>query len=86
MGFNRRKIEAQRAAAAEKEAAAKRATEAQIIEDAGRPIAAWNERQSQAHANAVLADDRPRGYPLIHRRFSVSYFIQTLQRGRLKVF
>ena len=60
MGFNRRKIEAQRAAAAEKEAAAKRATEAQIIEDAGRPIAAWNERQSQAHANAVLADDRLR--------------------------
>jgi hypothetical protein len=31
MGFNRRKMEAQRAAAAEKEAAAKRATEAQEL-------------------------------------------------------
>jgi hypothetical protein len=47
MGFNRRKIEAQRAAAAEKEAAAKRATEAQILEDAGRLVAAWNERQAK---------------------------------------
>ena len=47
MGFNRRKMGAQGAAAAEKEAAAKRATEAQILEDAGRLIAAWNERQSK---------------------------------------
>jgi len=47
MGFNRRKMEAQRAAAAEKEAAAKRASEAQILEDAGRLIAAWNERQAK---------------------------------------
>jgi len=47
MGFNRRKMEAQRAAAAEKKAAAKRATEAQILEDAGRLIAAWNERQAK---------------------------------------
>jgi len=35
-GSNRRKMEAPRAAAAEKEAAAKRATQAQILEDAGR--------------------------------------------------
>ena len=47
MGFNRRKMQAQRAAAAEKEAAAKRATEAQFFEDAGRLIAAWNERQAK---------------------------------------
>ncbi len=47
MGFNKRKMEAQRAAAAEKEAAAKRATEAQILEDAGRLIAAWTERQAK---------------------------------------
>jgi hypothetical protein len=47
MGFNRRKMEAQRAAAAEKEAAAKRATEAHILEDAGRLVAAWNERQAK---------------------------------------
>jgi hypothetical protein len=46
MGFNRRKMEAQRAAAAEKKAAAQRATEAQILEDAGRLVAAWNERQA----------------------------------------
>src|ERR1019366_10339225 len=47
MGFNRRKMEARRAAAAEKKAAARRATEAQILEDAGRRVAAWNERQAK---------------------------------------
>ena len=47
MGFNRRKMEVQRAAAAEKEAAAKRATEAQILKVASRLIAAWNERQAK---------------------------------------
>ena len=47
MRFNRRKMEARRAAAAEKEAAAKRATEAHILEDAGRLVAAWNERQAK---------------------------------------
>jgi hypothetical protein len=46
-GFNRRKMEAQRAGSAEKEAAAKRATEAQILENAGRLIAVWNERQAK---------------------------------------
>jgi hypothetical protein len=44
MGFNKRKMEARRAEAAEKEAAARRATEAQILEDAGHLVAAWNER------------------------------------------
>ncbi len=38
---------AHRAAAAEKEAAAKRATEAQVLEDAGRLVSAWNERQAK---------------------------------------
>jgi hypothetical protein len=47
MGFNRRKMGVQRAAAAEKAAAARRATEAQILEDAGRLVAAWNERQAK---------------------------------------
>ena len=46
MGFNRRKMEDQRRQAAEKEAAARRATDAQVLEDAERLIAAWNERQS----------------------------------------
>src|SRR6201997_942345 len=47
MGFNRRKMEDQRWQAAEKEAAARRATDAQGLEDAERLIAAWNERQAK---------------------------------------
>jgi hypothetical protein len=47
MGFNKRKMEDQRRQAAEKEAAARRATEAQVLEDAERLIAAWNERQAK---------------------------------------
>jgi len=46
MGFNRRKMEEQRRDAAEKEAATRRATDAQVFEDAERLIAAWNERQA----------------------------------------
>ena len=47
MGFNRRKLEDQRREAAEKEAANRRATDAQVLEDAERLIAAWNERQAK---------------------------------------
>jgi len=47
MGFNRRKMEDQRRQAAWKEAAARRATDAQVLEDAERLIAAWNERQAK---------------------------------------
>jgi hypothetical protein len=46
MGFNRRKMEDQRGQAAEKEATTRRATDAQVLEDAERLIAAWNERQA----------------------------------------
>jgi hypothetical protein len=46
MGFNRRKMEDQRRQAAEKEATTRRATDAQVLEDAERLIAAWNERQA----------------------------------------
>ena len=46
MGFNRRKMEDRRREAAEKEAASRRATDAQVLEDAERLIAAWNERQA----------------------------------------
>jgi len=46
MGFNRRKMEDQRREAAKKEAATRRATDAQVLEDAERLIAAWNERQA----------------------------------------
>jgi hypothetical protein len=47
MGFNRRKLEDQRRQAAEKEAAERRATDAQVLEDAERLIGAWNERQAK---------------------------------------
>ncbi|HXQ83472.1 MAG TPA: hypothetical protein VN769_05340 [Xanthobacteraceae bacterium] len=47
MGFNRRKMEDQRRHAAEKEAAARRATDAQVLEDAERLIGVWNERQAK---------------------------------------
>ena len=47
MGFNRRKMEDQRRQSAEKEAASRRATDAQVLEDAERLIAAWNERQAK---------------------------------------
>jgi hypothetical protein len=47
MGFNRRKLEDQRRKVAEKEAASRRATEPQILEDAEHLIAAWNERQAK---------------------------------------
>jgi hypothetical protein len=46
VGFNRRKMEDQRREAAEKEAATRHATDAQVLEDAERLIAAWNERQA----------------------------------------
>jgi hypothetical protein len=47
MGFNRRKMEDQRRQSAEKEAAARRATDAQVLEDAERLVVAWNERQAR---------------------------------------
>ncbi len=47
MGINRRKMEDRRRQAAEKEAAARRATEKQILEDANHLVAVWNERQAK---------------------------------------
>jgi hypothetical protein len=47
VGFNKRKMEDQRRDAAEKEAATRRATDSQVLEDAERLIAAWNERQAK---------------------------------------
>jgi hypothetical protein len=47
MGFNRRKMEDERRRVAEKEAAARRATDAQVLEDAEQLIAAWNDRQAK---------------------------------------
>jgi len=42
MGFNRRKIKAERKAKADAEAAARRAGDAQVLTEAERLIAAWN--------------------------------------------
>ncbi|MFY9836372.1 MAG: hypothetical protein WAK55_07845 [Xanthobacteraceae bacterium] len=47
MGFNRRKMEDERRRLAEKQAAERRATDPQIIEDAARLVAASNERQEK---------------------------------------
>ena len=47
MGFNRRKMDDARRQEAEKEAAARRATDKQILEDAERLVTAWNERQAK---------------------------------------
>ena len=58
MGFNRRKLKEQRRETAEKEAANRRATDAQVLEDAERLIAVWNERQAKPNAHAVLANNR----------------------------
>jgi hypothetical protein len=48
MGFNKRRMDSERAAAAEKEAAARRALGPQILEDAERLVETWNARQ-EAH-------------------------------------
>jgi hypothetical protein len=45
MGFNRRKMQDERRRAAEKKAAEQRATNPQIVADAERLVAVWNERQ-----------------------------------------
>jgi hypothetical protein len=58
MGFNRRKLEDQRRQAAEKEAAARRATDAQVLEDAERLIGAWNERQAKQMPMLFSRNDR----------------------------
>jgi hypothetical protein len=47
MGFNKRKMEDARRQEAEKEAAARRATDRQILEDAEQLVIAWNERQAK---------------------------------------
>ena len=47
MGFNKRKMGDDRRQEAEKEAAARRATERQILEDAEQLVTAWNERRAK---------------------------------------
>jgi hypothetical protein len=57
MGFNKRKMEDERRRAAEKEAANRRATDGQVLEDCGAPNRGPERAPSQANADAVLADD-----------------------------
>ena len=47
MGFNKRRMDSEREAAAAKEAAARRALGPQVIEDSQRLVVDWNERQAQ---------------------------------------
>ena len=47
MGFNKRKMGDARRQEAEKEVAARRATDRQILEDAEQLVTAWNERQAK---------------------------------------
>jgi hypothetical protein len=47
MGFNKRRMESERAAAAAKEAEARRALGPQILADAESLVSAWNERQAR---------------------------------------
>jgi hypothetical protein len=63
MGFNRRKLEDQRREAANKEAATRRATDAQVLEDAERLIAAWNERQAVRAPMIFSLRSAPRSRP-----------------------
>jgi len=46
MGFNKRRMESERAAAAAKAAEARRALGPQVIEDAERLVETWNARQA----------------------------------------
>lgn len=54
MGFNKRRMESERAAAAEKETAARRALGPQIIEDSAKLVEAWNARQA-AHMPVLFS-------------------------------
>jgi hypothetical protein len=59
MGFNLRKLEAEKAKA-DVEASARRAADAQVLADAERLIAAWNERQAGRMPLLFRANDRCR--------------------------
>ena len=65
MGFNKRKMEDARRQEAEKEAAARRATDRQILEDAEQLVTAWNERQ--AKRMPMLFWRCHRGWLLVHK-------------------
>jgi hypothetical protein len=78
MGFNKRKMEDQRREAAEKETASRRATDAQVLEDAERLIAAWNERQAKRMPRKNVAVSLAK----VFKRHSTPMRMPYLYRGR----
>jgi hypothetical protein len=60
MGFNKRKMDSERAAFAAKEAEPRRALGPQIVEDAKRLVADWNERQSKRMPLLLCRRSKPR--------------------------
>ena len=66
MGFNKRRMESERAAAASKEAAARRALGPQIIEDSVKLVEAWITRQA-AHMPMLFS-------PTIEAAITASYW------------
>ena len=61
MGFDKRKMEDRRRQAAEQEAAARRGTERQILEDADHLIGVWNERHAKRMPMPIAR--RPKSEP-----------------------
>jgi hypothetical protein len=66
MSFNPRKLEADRKAKTDVEAATRRATDAQVLEDTERLVGAWNDRQAR-RMPLLFAPCRPwssRAFPI----------------------
>jgi hypothetical protein len=79
MGFNRRKMEDRRRKAAEQEAAACRATERQILEDADHLIAVWHAQKCE---KCLILLARSEGFEPPTPRFEVWCSIQlSYERG-----
>jgi hypothetical protein len=72
MGFNRRKMQDERKEKADSEAAARRATDGQVLEDAERLIGAWNERQARIEVTPGFdrLDDRTKVIHLLDQQLS----------------
>jgi hypothetical protein len=65
MGFNKAKMEDTRRHEAEKEAAAHRATDRQMLEDAEQLVTAWNERQAERMPMLFRRPSAPPSQPVI---------------------
>jgi hypothetical protein len=71
MGFNKRKMDDACRQEAEKEAAARRATDRQILEDAEQLMTAWNERQAKRMPmlfSPTIGADITAGYRFLRAR------------------